>query len=100
MKQLMKSILRTAWRTTSPIRAHVMARLDRRVVALIQAGVNSPLQPILENCRRTSGEIDIVLSTVIRELVRLQSRVESLEESLTRSEKTDLDAPTLNPHAE
>jgi hypothetical protein len=74
MKRWIKHLLRSALQP-------VLVRFDRRMVTLVRTAILDPLLATENASRRTADEVDLVLNTVIRELIRLQAEVERLHQS-------------------
>jgi hypothetical protein len=71
MKRLVKHLLKAAWTSTEPIRAPIVRKLENFLRRALQ-----PMESGLLN------ETDVLMDHVIRELVRLQCRVEALQQIL------------------
>src|SRR5206468_1214678 len=70
-KKLAKRGLKTIWRMMEPVRRPVMRKLEnfmRRCLVAAEPGL--------------SNETDVLMDHVVRELVRLQCQVESLEQAI------------------
>lgn len=76
MKRLIKRILKAGWRGTFPLRRPFTRRLDAYFARVLNA--------------RQADETVVVLDHVIRELIRLQDRVERLQDSLDDRDRLTL----------
>jgi hypothetical protein len=71
MKRFIKRLLKAAWRSTEPIRAPIVRKLE-----------NFLRRALLTTDSALLGETDVLMDHVIRELVRLQCQVESMQQIL------------------
>jgi hypothetical protein len=71
MNRFLKRILKAAWRTTEPVRAPIVRKLENFLRRALQPAESGLL-----------GETDVLMDHVIRELVRLQCQVEVLQQTL------------------
>jgi hypothetical protein len=71
MKRFLKRVLKAAWRTTEPIRAPIVRKLENFLRRALQ-----PTEPGMLN------ETDVLMDHVVRELVRLQCQVETLQQTI------------------
>jgi hypothetical protein len=78
MKRSFKRALRMFWR---PVLRPVLVRVYRPIDALLRTAIQEPV-PV-------TPELDLVLDAVVRELVRLQEKVESLERAIDESRSAD-----------
>lgn len=80
MKRLVKTMLRTAWNWTRPMRRPFVNKFHRFLErSLEQSG------------RQLTDETNLLMNHVVRELVRLQRQVEELQETVERL--ADSEAP-------
>jgi hypothetical protein len=103
MKRRLKSILKALWRLGAPIHRPLVRRLDARQERLIAGALRGWLEPLpgglarleaaINHARCTSdafaAEANLTLDSVVRELTRLQMRVEALEEMIERRDAPD-----------
>jgi hypothetical protein len=104
MKRMIKQGLKPFWKLTSPIRTPISNRLDARMQARIDQAVRTHMLPMvqasldgtastlarletsIENANRSAGllvtDIDLMLSSVVREMARLQMQVDAMQELL------------------
>src|SRR3954454_18686983 len=71
MKKIIKRGLKAVWRMMEPVRRPIMRKLEnfmRRCLVAAEPGLNH--------------ETDVLMDHVVRELVRLQCQVESLEQAV------------------
>lgn len=100
MKRLLKSVMRSAWRATSPIRRPIARKVHGTLVragvaALAQAeavavhervlpplywGFEASIEATHHAARALSADTSLVLNSVVRELARLQMQVEVLQQ--------------------
>jgi hypothetical protein len=71
MKRLAKRVLKAIWRSTVPLRRPILAKLDQFLRRCLDPSV-----------RGVPNETDVLMDHVVRELVRLQRQVESLEQAV------------------
>jgi hypothetical protein len=81
MKRCVKRALRVFWRPVSGLLRPVLVRVHGPIVTLLRAPIQEPL-PV-------TAELDLVLDAVVRELVRLQEKVEALERAIDESRSAD-----------
>jgi hypothetical protein len=81
MKRWVKRTLRMFWRAVAGLLRPVLVRVHRPLVALLRTAIQEPL-PV-------TAELDLVLDAVVRELVRLQEKVEALERAIDESRSAD-----------
>ena len=71
MKRLVKRALKAVWRSTEPLRRPILGKLENFLRRALQ-----PTESGLLN------ETDVLMDHVIRELVRLQHQVETLQQTV------------------
>jgi hypothetical protein len=71
MKRLVKRVLKAIWRGTVPLRRPILGKLDQFLRRCLDPSV-----------RGVPNETDVLMDHVVRELVRLQRQVESLEQAI------------------
>jgi len=81
MKRCVKRGLRIFKRAVSGLLRPVPVRVHRPIVALLRTAIQEPVP--------ATAELDLVLDAVVRELVRLQEKVESLEQAIDESRSAD-----------
>ncbi len=84
MKRLVRRVLKVLWRSTEPVRRPILFKLENFLRRCLQ-----PTDAALLN------ETDVLMDHVIRELVRLQCQVESLQQTIIEL----LPAPATAPEA-
>jgi hypothetical protein len=85
MKRFLKRMLKAAWRTTEPVRAPIVRKLENFLRRALQPAESGLL-----------GETDVLMDHVIRELVRLQCQVEVLQQTLMEHLATQVpEAPAI-----
>jgi hypothetical protein len=77
MKRLVKRGLRAFWRWTSPLRRPLLSKIDGYFDRRLQ-----PDERLLAAERQRAEETNAVLNFVVRELIRLQRQVETLQQSI------------------
>jgi hypothetical protein len=85
MKRLLKLPAKMLWRATWPIRAPIMRKLDAMITRIFAQNRN-----LMHVCHVTE-ETSLLMDHLVRELVRLQLKVESLQatiEEFSASETT------------
>jgi hypothetical protein len=73
MKRLFKDLARTLWRISAPISRPVIRKFDHHMMRLFGAVSLRSDAP---------GNLDLALSSVVRELARLQMQVEILQQQI------------------
>src|SRR4051794_18721924 len=71
MKHLVKRGLKATWRLTGPVRRPIVRKLEQFLRRCLQTGEQG-----------LTNETDVLMDHVVRELVRLQCQVESLERTV------------------
>ena len=89
MKRVIKMLARRLWRITAPISRPVIRKFDHHLVGLLgsasaRADAPSPRTEMPAN-------IDLALSSVVRELARLQIQVEILQHKIDDMQASDHD---------
>jgi hypothetical protein len=107
MKQLVKRMIRPLWRGSAVIRRPVAARFDARIQRLVIQAIDASrgaepgrsgfgdsadasvrieysLGALHEKIDRYSVEVDLVLNTLVREIARLQYRLDEVESQSSR----------------
>jgi hypothetical protein len=82
MKRLFKKLARTLWGISSPISRPVIRKFDHHMMRLFGAVSLRSDAP---------GNLDLALSSVVRELARLQIQVEILQQQIDDLESSDRD---------
>jgi len=75
MKDLLKAILRKAWRATAPVRRPIARKIHAHITSCVDAAYRPPAVVMPD-------EAFVLMDQVVRELVRLQRQVDTLQESL------------------
>jgi len=73
MKSLFKKLARTLWRISAPVSRPVIRKFDQHMMRLFGAVSFRSDAP---------GNLDLALSSVVRELARLQIQVEILQQQI------------------
>ena len=82
MKRLFKKLARTLWRISAPVRRPVIRKFDHHMIQLIRPYSLHPEAP---------ADLDLALSSVVRELARLQIQVEILQRQIDDLQSSDGD---------
>jgi hypothetical protein len=82
MKRLFKKFARTLWRISAPISRPAIRKFDHHMMRLFGAVSLRSDAP---------GNLDLALSSVVRELARLQIQVEILHEQIDDLQSSDRD---------
>ena len=82
MKRLIKKLVRTLWRISAPVHRPVIQKFDSHMVNLIRVSNLHPQAP---------ADLDLALSSIVRELARLQIHVEILQQKIDELESTERD---------
>lgn len=82
MKHLFKKLARTLWRISAPISRPVIRKFDHHMMRLFGAVSLRSDAP---------GNLDLALSSVVRELARLQIQVEILHQQIDDLQSSDRD---------
>ena len=80
MKRLFKKLARTLWRISAPVSRPVMRKFDLHMMRLFGAVSLRTDAP---------GNLDLALSSVVRELARLQIQVEILQQQIDDLQSMD-----------
>jgi len=80
MKRLFKKLARTLWRISAPVSRPVMRKFDLHMMRLFGAVSLRADAP---------GNLDLALSSVVRELARLQIQVEILQQQIDDLQSMD-----------
>jgi hypothetical protein len=82
MKRLIKRPLKAIWRWTAPARRPFVRKAEAFLArAYAQAPIPAPHVHLTCNCRVTE-ETSLLMDYMVRELVRLQTQVERLQEAV------------------
>jgi len=73
MKRLFKKLARTLWRISTPVHRRVIRKFDHHMMQLFGTVSLRSDAP---------GNLDLALSSVVRELARLQVQVEILQQQI------------------
>ncbi len=73
MKRLFKKLARNLWRISGPLRRPVIRRFDHHVMQLLGS---------VTLRAETPANLDLALSSVVRELARLQIQIEILQQQI------------------
>ena len=82
MKRLFKKLARTLWRISAPVSRPVIRMFDQHMMHILHSSslrVDAP------------GNLDLALSSVVRELARLQIQVEILHQQIDDLQSSDRD---------
>ncbi len=107
MKRLIKRLLKPIWRMTAPIRRPVVRKLDAKIHAMVANSIRVEILPTVEaslgasarvlerleasvlSANRTAQtmacDMDLMLSSVIREVARLQAQVDAIDDVVARA---------------
>ena len=80
MKRLFKKLARTLWRISAPVSRPVIRKFDLHMMRLFGAVSLRADAP---------GNLDLALSSVVRELARLQIQVEILQQQIDDLQSMD-----------
>lgn len=81
MRKLLKSILRAGWRLSGVVRRRLVERIDRHLIAQFEPWLARVDRAHAQN-QLLARDVELLGDGIIRELARLQSRVEALDERL------------------
>ena len=73
MKCLFKKLARTLWRMSAPVSRPVIRMFDQHMMHLLDSS---------SQCVDAPAHLDLALSSVVRELARLQIQVEILQQQI------------------
>ena len=73
MKRLFKKFARTLWLMSAPVHRPLIRKFDHHMMQLLSSFSQSPEAP---------SHLDLALSSVVRELARLQIQVEILQQQI------------------
>jgi hypothetical protein len=83
MKNIIKKLIRSLWRISAPVHRPLIRKFDNHALQLLR---QSPLPP------GPPADLDLVLNSLVRELVRLQMQVEVLQQQIDGVQPIDRDA--------
>lgn len=89
MKSMVKAMLRSLWRLSAPARRPLVRKFDEHALELLGRIPTPPGPP---------PDLDLVLNGVIRELARLQARVELLQQQIEEMQSIDPDEARSEGH--
>ncbi|HEV3343442.1 MAG TPA: hypothetical protein VG125_23925 [Pirellulales bacterium] len=92
----MKRILRVVWRAARPLRRALAARFDQHLDRHFQNWV-ARVEQAQADQRHAAADMQLVADALVRELVRLQSQVQRLHETVELTLVDRNDAPELLP---
>jgi hypothetical protein len=85
MKRLLKKLAKSLWRISAPIRRPAIRKFDHHMIELFSSFSLRDRDPAnLERARHevAPANLDLALSSVVRELARLQIQVEVLQQQI------------------
>ena len=82
MKRLFKKLARSLWRISAPVSRPVIRKFDHHITQLLCS---------FSQRAETPAHLDLALSSVVRELARLQIQVEILQQQIDDLESSGLD---------
>jgi hypothetical protein len=82
MKRLIKKLIRTLWLISAPVHQRVIRKFDHHMIQLIRTIDLHPEAP---------ANLDLALSSIVRELARLQIQVEILQQHIEDMRSSDRD---------
>jgi hypothetical protein len=88
MKRLLKTMARPVWRMSAPARRPLVRKFDHHMMQLLNSLAPPASPPALP---AAPADLDLVLSSVVRELGRLQMQVEALQQQIDERQSSDRD---------
>jgi hypothetical protein len=107
VKRLLKKAVRPFWRLTGPLRRPIARRLDARIQVMISLALRQEVLPAIQvsldasthamarleasigaanhSAQTLATDMDLMLSSVIREIARLQVQVDAIEDMLAHN---------------
>lgn len=107
MKRLIKRAMKPFWRLTGPIRRPIMRKIDAKIHYMVATSIRTEVLPTIEASLAASARVlermegsigsanhtaqtmacdmDLMLGSVIREVARLQSQVDAIDEAVGRA---------------
>jgi hypothetical protein len=82
MKRLFKKLVRALWLISGPVHRPLIRKFDHHMIQLIRPSHLHPHAP---------ADIDLALSSIVRELARLQIQVEILQRHIDDLHSNDRD---------
>jgi hypothetical protein len=82
MKRLLKTLVRRLWRVSAPVRRPLLHKFDHHMMQLLRQLPPPPAPP---------ADLDLVLNSVVRELARLRTEVEILQQQIDDLQSIDRD---------
>jgi len=92
LKRFASFPFRMVWRWTGPVRDRAIRRLDQRLNVALNDALNEHVGRLAEVSRRNQLSIDLCLESVLRELARLQVRLDEI--SMTCADGRRIKAPS------
>jgi hypothetical protein len=89
MKRVIKMLARSLWWITAPISRPVIRRFDHHMMGIL--GSFSPRADMPSPRADMPANLDVALSSVVRELARLQIQVEILQHKIDDLQASDRD---------
>lgn len=81
LTSILKRLIKRAWQLASPVRRALTARFDQHLDRHLQNWFSRTEQFHAEQ-QRAGGEMQLVADAMVRELMRLQVQIHSLEEAI------------------
>ncbi|HEX5446131.1 MAG TPA: hypothetical protein VFW87_20050 [Pirellulales bacterium] len=81
MRKLLKNALRAVWRLSAGVRRRLAERIDRHLIAQFEPWLARVDRAHAQN-QLLARDVELLGDAIIRELARLQSHVEALDERL------------------
>jgi hypothetical protein len=94
MKRLLKKIARPIWRMSAPLRRPLLRKFDHHMVQILRPLAPPPAPsppPASPPPPGVPADLELVLNSVVRELVRLQDQVELLRQQVDDLQESDRD---------
>lgn len=107
MKRMIKSVVRSGWRLTGPIRRPLGRKLDSKLThavaivvdSIVREQIQAQIHPRLDGldlnvwqgrgeANAHATEVNLTLDSLVREIGRLQMQIESLQDLLAEREAT------------
>jgi hypothetical protein len=101
LKRLASFPLRMVWRWTSVVRDRAIRRLDQRLDIALNAALNDHVGRLAEVSSRNQLSVDLCLESVLRELARLQARLDEISATCADGRRTEaLSDRHAGPHGQ
>src|SRR5258708_39446648 len=101
LKRFVSFPFRMIWRSTGAIRDRAIRRLDQRLSVALNVALNEHVGRLADVSSRNQLSIDLCLESVLRELARLQVRLDEISATRADGHRTEeLSDGRAGPHGQ